>query len=175
MMTMKKIKPGGVKILKMFHIFFAFCWIVGGVALCLLFYVIFPDSGDEVYIHSRIVQVVDDYLIIGGAIGALLTGLIYSLWTNWGFFKYHWISVKWAMIVLQILFGTFVLGPRVNDNVVIAGRLRAAALSDPTFLDNVWVSQVGGTIQLVFLLAVMVISVQKPWKKSLAAGKTRKA
>jgi uncharacterized membrane protein len=167
-MTTKKIKSQGVKILKMFHIFFAFCWIIGGVTLCLLFYIIFPDSGDEIYIHSRIVQAVDDYLIIGGALGALITGLIYSIWTNWGFFKYPWISVKWVMIILQILFGTFVLGPCINNNVVIAGRLRDAALTDPVFLDNVLTSQIGGTIQLVLLLTIMVISVQKPWRKKKA-------
>jgi hypothetical protein len=120
------------------------------------------------------VQAVDDYLIIGGAFGALLTGLIYSLWTNWGFFKYPWISVKWGMIILQMLFGTFVLGPCINNNVVIADRLRADALSDPVFIENVRMSQVGGTIQLVLLLAVMVISVQKPWRKSLPTGKMRR-
>jgi hypothetical protein len=164
-MTTRKIKPQGVKILKMFHIFFAFCWIVGGVTLCILFYIFFPVSGDEIYIHSKIVQAVDDWLIIGGAVGALITGLIYSVWTNWGFFKYTWISLKWVMIILQILFGTFVLGPCINGNVIIAERLRGDALTDPVFLDNVLTSQIGGTVQLVLLLAIMVISVQKPWKK----------
>jgi hypothetical protein len=174
MTTIKKIKPQGVKILKMFHLFFAFCWIIGGVALCLLFYIIFPRAGDDVYLHARIVQVVDDWLIIGGAVGTLLTGLIYSLWTNWGFFKHRWISLKWLMITLQILFGTFVLGPCINGNVGISGRLGGAALSDSAFLHNVLVSQAGGTAQLLLLLAILVISVQKPWKKPSPASKAQR-
>ncbi len=106
-METKKLKPQVVKILKMFHIFFAFCWIMGGVALCLLIFITYPQTGDELFMRSRILQIVDDYFIIYGAIGAFFTGLIYSIWTNWGFFKHPWIIVKWIMTILQIAFGTF--------------------------------------------------------------------
>ncbi|WP_203558177.1 DUF2269 family protein [Bacteroides sp. 214] len=160
-----KLKPQGVKILKMLHIFLAFCWIVGGLTLCLLVFITHPQSGDELFMRSRILQVVDDYFIIYGAIGSLITGLIYSIWTNWGFFKHTWITVKWVMIVLQILFGTFVLGPCVNDNVILADQLREAALTDPVFIENIRMTQLWGTVQTALLLIVIIISVQKPWKK----------
>ncbi len=164
-MNIGKLKPQGVKILKMLHLLFAFCWIVGGLALCLLVFITYPESGDELYMRSRILQIVDDYFIIYGAFGALITGLIYSIWTNWGFFKHTWIIVKWVMIILQMAFGTFVLGPCINNNVIIANQLREAALTDPVFLENIRMTQIWGTIQTVFLLVVIVISVQKPWKK----------
>jgi hypothetical protein len=164
-MEIKKLKPQAVKILKMFHILFAFFWIVGGVVLCLLLFITYPESGDELYMRSRILQIVDDYFIICGAFGAFITGLIYSIWTNWGFFKHTWIIVKWVMIILQMLFGTFILGPCVNDNVIIADQFRNVALTDPVFLDNIQTSQIWGTVQTALLLLVIVISVQKPWKK----------
>ncbi|MCK9179496.1 MAG: DUF2269 family protein [Bacteroidales bacterium] len=160
-----KLKPQGVKILKMLHILFSFCWVIGALTLCLLAFITYPESGDELYMRSRILQIIDDYFIIYGATGAFLTGLIYSIWTNWGFFKHPWIIVKWVMIVLQILFGTFVLGPYINDNVMIADQLRDAALTDPTFLKNLSMTQMWGPLQAGLLLAVVVISVQKPWKK----------
>jgi uncharacterized membrane protein len=168
-MEIKKLKPQAVKILKMFHIFFAFCWIVGGVALCLLVFITYPQSGNELYMRSRILQIVDDYFIIYGALGAFFTGLIYSIWTNWGFFKHTWVIVKWIMIILQILFGTFVLGPCINNNVIIADQLRDAALTDPVFLANIQTTQIWGTVQTALLLAVIVISVQKPWKRKKAS------
>lgn len=164
-MATKKLKPQGVKILKMFHITFAFGWLIGGLALCLLLFVTHPGSGDELYMRSRILQIIDDWFIIIGAVGAFVTGLIYSIWTNWGFFKHRWITFKWVMIVLQTLAGTFLLGPRINDNVAIADRLRDAALTDPTFLENIRVSQILGSIQMALVLVVVVVSVQKPWKK----------
>lgn len=164
-MKTKKLNPQGVKILKMLHIFFAFCWIIGALALCVLVFITFPASGDELYMRSRIIQILDDYFIIYGAFGSLLTGLVYSIWTNWGFFKHPWIIVKWIMTILQVLFGTFVLGPCVNENVVIANQLRDAALTDTVFLENLHTTQIAGTAQTAFLLLYVIISVQKPWKR----------
>lgn len=115
--------------------------------------------------RSRILQIIDDYFIICGAFGSLITGLIYSIWTNWGFFKHRWIIVKWVMIILQMAFGTWVLGPCINNNVIIANQLRDAALTDPVFLDNIQTTQIWGTVQTVLLLVLIFISVQKPWKK----------
>jgi len=162
-MGAKRLKPQAVKILKMFHILFCFSWAIGAVALCLLLFITYPASGDELYMRSRMLQIVDDYCIVYGAMGALITGLIYSVWTNWGFFKHPWIIVKWILIILQILLGVLVLGPCLNDNVVIADRLRDAALANPVFLDNVRTTQIWGSVQTIFLLGVIVISVQKPW------------
>ncbi len=88
-----------------------------------------------------------------------VTGLIYSIWTNWEFFKHIWIIVKWIMIVLQILFGTFVLGPCINNNVIIADQLRDAALTDLVFLENIRMTQIWGTVQTFLLLVVIVISI----------------
>lgn len=153
----------------MLHILFAFCWIVGALTLCLLVFITYPESGDELYMRSRILQIVDDYFIIYGAVGAFITGLVYSIWTNWGFFKHTWITVKWVMTILQMLFGTFVLGPCVNNNVIIADQLRDAALTDPVFLENIRMTQLWGSIQTALLLVVIVISVQKPWKKKKTA------
>jgi hypothetical protein len=163
-MKTKKLKPQAVKILKMFHISFAFCWIVGGAALCLGIFLTFPESGDELYMRSRMLQIIDDYLIIPGAIGAAITGLIYSGWTNWGFFKHTWITVKWAMIILQTIIGIS-LGPYINGNVAIASQLRDAALADAVFLHNLHTTQLWGAVQTSLLLLYVIISVQKPWKK----------
>ena len=164
-MKIRKLKLQGTKILKMFHIFFSFGWIIGAAAMCVLIIITYPESGDELYMRSRILQIIDDYFIICGAFGALITGLIYSIWTNWGFFKHRWVIVKWIMIILQMLFGTFVLGPCINNNVIIADQLRDAALTNSTFLENIQTTQIFGTIQTILLVIVIVISVQKPWKK----------
>jgi hypothetical protein len=164
-MATKKLKPQAIKILKMAHILFGFSWTIGAIALCLLLFITHPESGDELFMRSRMLQIIDDYFIIAGAMGALITGLIYSIWTNWGFFKHPWIIVKWILIILQILTGTFILATPLNNNVAIADLLRDTALTDPAFISNIQTLKIVGTIQTVFLLFVIVISVQKPWKK----------
>jgi hypothetical protein len=35
----------------------------------------------------------------------LITSLIYSIWTHWGFFKHKWVTVKWGIFALQMVFG----------------------------------------------------------------------
>ena len=164
---MKKLSPQGVKILKMFHLFFAILWIGGGLALVTVLFSVNPTNGDELYMKSRIIQIIDDYLIIPGALASFFIGIIYGVWTNWGFFKHRWITVKWILTLIQILFGTFVLGPWVNENVEIASGLRDAAMSDSTLLRNIEMSKIWGTAQVVILVLIfIVISVQKPWKKA---------
>jgi len=165
---MKKFSPQAMKILKMFHISFAFCWVIAALILLSLLVIPNPESGDELYMQSRIVQIVDDYFIIPGALGSLLTGLIYGIWTNWGFFKHTWITVKWILTILQILFGTFVLGPYVNNNVILANQIRdKAMLSNDIMLfqANVQTTLIGGSVQFALLVFMVVISVQKPWRQ----------
>lgn len=162
----KKLTPKGVKVLKILHLFFAMLWICGAVCLTLVIFIADPQTGGEAFMKARIIQIIDDWSIIPGALGCLLTGLIYSIWTNWGFFKHTWITAKWIMTVVQILFGTFVLGPWVNGNVEITNTLRADALADPIFLHNIQMTKIWGTTQMSLLLLYIIVSVWKPWKSS---------
>ena len=162
---MKKFSPQAMKILKMLHVSFAFCWVIAALILLSLLVIPKPESGDELYMQSRIVQIVDDYFVIPGALGSLLTGLLYGIGTHWGFFKHTWITAKWILTILQIAFGTFVLGPYVNDNVILVDQLRDAAMTDPVFRGNVQITLIGGGIQFALLVFMVVISVQKPWRK----------
>lgn len=45
-------------------------------------------------------------IVIPGAIGCLITGLIYGIFTNWGFFKHNWMMFKWTITVTAIFLGT---------------------------------------------------------------------
>lgn len=162
---MKKLNPLGIKILKIIHLFFAVLWIGGGIALLVVLFSVTPLNGDELYMKSRILQIIDDFLIIPGAITSFFIGIVYGIWTNWGFFKHRWITAKWIVTVAQILFGTFALGPWINENVEIANQFRDAALDNATLLQNIEMSQIWGTIQVLLLVLVfLVISVLKPWK-----------
>ncbi|RYD02224.1 hypothetical protein N752_25775 [Desulforamulus aquiferis] len=82
--------------------------------------------------------------------------------TNWGFFKFHWLTVKWVITVGTILFGTFWLGPWVNGMTSIADLERSGAFDNPTFLHfrnmNAWF----GSTQALLLVLTVFISVFKP-------------
>jgi len=163
---MKKLNPGQTRILKIIHLLFFISWIGGGIALMFLMFIAQPAVPDDIYMKFRSMQVIDDYIIIPGALGSLTTGLVYSVWTNWGFFRHRWLTVKWVLTIAQILFGTFALGPWLNGNVDIAIKARGAALADPLFQANISHIEFWGAIQVLFLLFMMIISVIKPWKRA---------
>jgi uncharacterized membrane protein len=163
---MKKLTPKQTRILKIIHILFFLSWVGGGIGLISLMFLAQPLIPEDIYMKYRAMQVIDDFIIIPGALGSLFTGLIYSIWTNWGFFRQRWLTLKWILTVAQILFGTFALGPWLNGNVDIALRLRGAALADSTFLNSASNIRLWGTTQVLFLIFMVIISVIKPWKKA---------
>lgn len=73
-------------------------------------------------------KIIDDFIIIPAALGSLITGLIISWFTNWGFFKFNWVTVKWIVTVSSILFDTFWLGPWLNGMAAISQAERLLAL-----------------------------------------------
>lgn len=162
---MKKFNAKQTRILKIIHLFFLISWIGGGLSLTMVLFTAQPAVPEDVFMKYLSMKMIDDFIIIPGALGSLFTGLAYGIWTNWGFFKHNWITVKWILTVLQILFGTFALGPWINGNTDIAMKLRGAALTDPLFMNNTTHLQLWGTVQVAFLLFMMIISVIKPWKK----------
>ena len=104
---MKPFNATGLKVLKIAHLFLAVMWIGGALCLLLVAFCVNPENGP--YTYSIILKTIDDFVIIPGAVGNLLIGVVYGLKTQWGFFKHVWLIVKCIMTVPKILFGTFVL------------------------------------------------------------------
>lgn len=102
---MKKLNASKMKWLKILHLFMISLWIGTGFVLGVLGWVgpTFMKNGiNTIYI---IMEMMDNYLMRPLVIGTLITGLAFSLFTNWGFFKHRWFTVKWIVLFIQILIG----------------------------------------------------------------------
>lgn len=164
---MGKLHARGQRILKIVHLIFAGLWIGGAVALNLMVASLGPaETGGELLGYDIARKFVDDFIIIPGATGCLLSGLLISLLTPWGFFKHRWVAVKWILTVACVLFGTFALGPLINGQPGISAALGLDALSDPAYLANRHNNLLGGALQLAAIAFMVVISVIKPWKRA---------
>lgn len=102
------------------------------------------------------------YVIVPASLVALLTGLIQSLGTPWGLFRYYWILVKFLLtFVASIIL--------VNHMPVVskmAGMVAGAMVSGPDFEKlrvQLLIHAVGGLLILLFATA---LSVYKPWGKT---------
>ena len=122
-----------------------------------------PVSGDEIYAINASLKILDDYVIIPAALGSLFTGFLFSCFTNWGFFKFDWITVKWIFTVAQILFGTFFLGPWTNTAVDVSYTERLFSLDNSVYLHCKLMLSIFGPLQAAVLIIMIFISVLKPW------------
>jgi len=163
---MPKFKPKGLKWLKGFHLIAVSCWLGGGVSLILLYFLKNGvTDGNILYGINQSIHHVDiAVVVIPGAFGCLITGLIYSSFSNWGFFKHTWIIVKWIITIVAIISGTLFLGPWETAMLDISGKLGILSLSDAEYLYNEKMNLIFGTIQVLLLMFTIFISVFKPWK-----------
>ncbi len=163
---MKQLSSKGRSWLKGLHIFLVCAWIGAGISMVLLGFAKQQiTNGDELYAVNAAIKLIDDFIVIPSAMGTLLTGLLFSLFTNWGFTKFYWVIFKWLMTIAQILFGTFFLGPWVNGATSIADIQRVEALKNASYLYFSQMNQYFGFLQVALLVVVVFVSVLKPWGK----------
>jgi uncharacterized membrane protein len=162
---MAALGKNGMRTLKVLHLFTACLWLGGSFGLNLMLLLPWEPGGDAGLVsYGEACKFVDDFVVIPGAVGCLVTGLLFSVLSHWGFFKHRWVAVKWALTVLCVLFGTFFLGPRVNAQPGIALEAGLSALTDPAYLANRQGLVATGPIMLLLIAFMVAISVYKPWK-----------
>ena len=153
-----------MKLLKTAHLLSAMMWTVGVMSMMVVGFMS-PESGDELHILLSVKKYIDDTLVIPGAIITLVTAIVYGLCTNWGFFKHKWITVKWIAAVAVVVAGTFYFNVKMHRCIDITSISRDTALANPEVVENMQIIMIGTCFQAAILVALVVISVFKPWKK----------
>lgn len=162
-----KLSPKGQKALKIIHIVSVIAWVGSAIVMNCIRHLVSVNDGAGMYYMADFLEAVDMKILVPGAIVCLITGLLYSLFTPWGFFKHRWVAVKWILTILMIALGTFFMGPLIKENVIIGHNLtteNAQGITD-TYWENVAASAKWGALQLFLLAFTIIISVLKPWKK----------
>lgn len=145
------------------HLFCTVAWL--GTALCSLVLnltALFTQDSHllrAIYLQASILDVA---LLRGGALGAILTGLLLSVLTQWGLFRFYWIMLKEIISVLCIAVGV-IISSWNDEALALAASPGFQSVHSPIYLtDRAWMF-LGIAFQLVSLSAVVVISVFKPW------------
>jgi uncharacterized membrane protein len=153
------LKVLGIKIsiwYKTIHVFFACAWF-GSVLSVILIY-LFSNQASSLEIlrnNSDLMERIDKFIIIPSSLACYLFGLLISWKTNWGFFKYKWVTVKLIIGTGLILFGIFFLGPWLMEANSISefGQLQ-------TLQNKLGISMI---VQAVVIGVTILISTTKPW------------
>ncbi len=160
---MRTLGRGPRNLLLAFHILFAATWL-GGVAALILVSVLHPrpSSSEALVVVRTTMQWIDWTLIIPSCLGSLLTGFLSSQLTPWGYFKHHWVVVKWVLTVGMVLFGALALGPWVDATATHASERGIAALDEPAYAGLAGRVVAFAIVQLVLLLVMLGLSAFKP-------------
>ena len=159
-----KLKANGLKALKVVHLICAIAWFGSAISMNLLRHLVDVNTPSGMFWMAEILEAIDMKILVPGAIGCLLTGFVYGVFTNWGFFKHRWLVVKWVLTMFMILFGTFYMGPLVKANVLIGKSIMEGCGGMEQYWQNVNANAYAGLLQIVLLTIVTIISVYKPWK-----------
>lgn len=154
---MNLISGSGLKLLKFFHILFAVAWMGTAIGFLAGLALVVP-AEPEANFYASLMKLLDDWVLIAGAYGILLTGLIYGFFTSFGFFRQRWITLKWILSICLILAGTFCIGPLIDEN---AARGDISAFM-PHFLENLTSIRLWCLIQNGGLLLILWLSVYRP-------------
>ncbi|ACF15049.1 conserved hypothetical protein [Chloroherpeton thalassium ATCC 35110] len=162
---MTKLSASQQKLLKGFHMIFAGLWLSCVIVLGLLPIISAQiTNGDEIYMYNLAYHFIDMLILTPAAILTFLTGLVYSIFTAWGFARHGWILYKWIVTLLIIVVGTVYLGPMVTDLLAISDAKRAAALQDPYYHRGHTIGLYAAIINSALLISAVFFSIYKPWK-----------
>lgn len=101
------------------------------------------------------------FVILPACIGALLSGLVQSLSTPWGLFRYYWIAVKLILTILS----TLVLLLHMQPISYLAEVASTTSLSD-TDLRALRIQLIADAAAALFVLLIIItVSIYKPWGK----------
>jgi len=150
--------------LKGAHLLFVCLWVGGALGVMVIQNG--GGAGEALAGRDLAARLVDDFVVIPGAMGSLLTGLLYSLFTPWGFFRHRWVTVKWFITLYGVLFGTFFLGPWLNSLGPVSAKLGGGAIGDYAYMRARDLNSFWGGVQICTLVFALVISVLKPWRKA---------
>lgn len=147
------------KYIKMLHIMFSGLWIGGTAALTALICLYHPQSNEALVSKNSILLLLDLYIIAPGAVGCLVTGLIYTARTP-KLLRLKWILSKIAANIAFIAAGGLFVVPWLERSIE-KGRLLASPGSESLFEVGAHVSI--NAVQWAVIVFVVAVSVFKPW------------
>ncbi|MCY9591168.1 hypothetical protein PC41400_26795 [Paenibacillus chitinolyticus] len=148
------------------HVLSIVGWLGGAVCMLLLSrHMLYADQGEQLYYTLENMHLIDSTLIRYPALIALVTGIVLSLWTQWGIFKYYWILIKLVLTVSLIVFGITCMGQWLSELFRTADEMRLAALGDAKFLDTAYRLLGGAVANIGALVFMTAISYFKPLGK----------
>lgn len=146
-----------------FHIVVSVAWIGALAAFLALALVALGSDLAASRAAYLSMDVIGRAVLLPLSVGAVVSGIVQSLTTKWGLFRYYWVIVKLALSV----FATAALF--VHQFSAVAAAARLASDANTAVLQGRHLQQLGAQLELdaglglMVLLTITIIAVYKPW------------
>ncbi|MER6991677.1 hypothetical protein ABT337_15525 [Saccharopolyspora hirsuta] len=139
------------------HVITSVGWLTCALVLFTLLATSFASTDPATRVAATSMAHVVDVRLLGPfANAAAFTGLLLAAATAWGFFRHWWVLVKFAITVVQLHAGIFLLSGALQDSVAAARTGQAPA---PALLI--------GTALMASAIAFQAwLSIAKPWRRT---------
>lgn len=147
-----------------FHLAFSGI-LLGTTTIFLIFSINAAATSDESVLRAcyTAMSILATTSIRASTIGVVVTGILLSLLTKWGLFRFYWIIVKEVLTLVAIGLGIFGFYFWTLHAVSGLSSEGVNAISDPAFTNNRLQLFIGIILQILSLAAMFAISVFKPW------------
>ncbi|MGP4019121.1 hypothetical protein [Saccharopolyspora sp. 5N708] len=147
------------------HVITSVGWMAQALVLFTLLAVSAASDDPAVRISATsMAHVVDMRLLAPFANAAAFTGFMLAASTAWGFFRNWWVLAKFAITIVQLYAGIFILSDALQSSVEAA----EAGLPTPPL------SQLLGTALMASAIAFQAwLSIAKPWRRTPWAAKPK--
>ncbi|MGQ0837371.1 hypothetical protein [Actinokineospora sp.] len=150
------------------HVITSVGWMGQALALFTLSLVTFTSGDPAVRISATsMAHTLDIHLLAPLANASAFTGFALAAATSWGFFRHWWVLAKFAITLVQLYLGIFILSDALQDTVVAARAGDASPMPLPLIMAA---AMMAGAIAFQAWL-----SVAKPWQRTPWTTGTRAA
>ena len=153
----------GKQILKSTHLMVSVIWLGAAISMNMLRVGWTPATNGDLYAVDHAIAVIDNWVVVPAAFASVITGLLESWLTTWGFFKFRWVSVKWILTLAAMVFAPLFIAPLDRDIQAISQVQGLLALQNPLYQQYRLLYTIFGVSLIAVLIFMSVISTLKPW------------
>jgi hypothetical protein len=159
----KKLTVKQRKWLVVAHVLCVVAWL--GAAFCSVVLGLAASSMGDMHASYIAMDVLDRVVIRTFALGTLITGILLSVFTHWGLFRFYWIIVKEVLSLSVVLLGFFLVSQWIEEAVTQTSIQHEAVATNHVAL-LILIS-----LHIAALTTAQILSIWKPWGQRKRSGK----
>jgi len=172
---MKNLSSAWQKFFKLVHIVAASIWLGSAISSFMILQLHKNMSPEINLFHFDVALFrISESLISGSFFVVLITAIIFSLFTKYGFFRYYWLTIKWLVLIALLLIHTGLYAPAIHGMVALSDSGLAITTGQAIYASLYAKASLFIVIESSLVLLLFIVSILKPFGLAKWAAKEHK-